>query len=190
MKAIEKLANAGGQKNMNNDLKIGLHGEGKVVKILEKHLDLKFLSYNESSTIKGLKEYDLSFIDRQGNEVRIEVKTDVYGKRSNNIVFEKVSRKKPSGISTTKADYWVNFFYHKDEIWLFAVSELKEIIKMEIEKNYEGDDDAYMDYCYGGDNDTSFMYRAPVGPLFDDYSGNRLTVLDIDSNVLNEIHIY
>jgi len=190
MVQVEELAKKGGQKDMKNDLKIGLHGEEKVVKILEKHLGLKFISYNDASTIKGLKEYDLVFVDQNGKKVTVEVKTDVYGKKSNNIVFEKSSRKEPSGITTTTADYWVNFFYHKGEIWLFEVTDLKDIIKTEVGKCSRGDIDAYMDYCYGGDDDTSFMYRAPVDELFNGYSSNKLEVLDLKSNILNEILIY
>jgi hypothetical protein len=58
-------------------------------------------------------EYDLKFGQIKEKELaniltneKIEVKTDTIWKTTKNIAVEFRSRGKPSGISTTKADYW------------------------------------------------------------------------------------
>ena len=58
-------------------------------------------------------EYDLKFGQMKEKELadilenqKIEVKTDCKWKKTGNVAVEYKSRGKPSGISTTKAEYW------------------------------------------------------------------------------------
>tara|TARA_R100001460_G_scaffold101252_1_gene145110 strand:- start:139 stop:498 length:360 start_codon:yes stop_codon:yes gene_type:complete len=58
-------------------------------------------------------EYDLKFGQMKEKELadilenqKIEVKTDCKWKKTGNLAIEYKSRGKPSGISTTKAEYW------------------------------------------------------------------------------------
>lgn len=62
----------------------------------------------------------------------IEVKRDSWIGRSGNIAIEYESRGKPSGIATSKADYWIIIFSgeYNDEIGFFIESErLKKIAR-------------------------------------------------------------
>ena len=79
-------------------------------------------------------KYDLE-IGKEGERIvheifankKLEVKRDSWVGRSGNIAIEFKSRNKPSGISTTQADYWV-FIFSKDKKQISALeSESKNI---------------------------------------------------------------
>ena len=80
---------------------------------------------------------------------KIEVKTDRMAHKTGNIVIEFESRGKLSGISTTKADYWM-IWIEESGIGLFIPTDkLKEIVK-----------DCKI--VNGGDNNTSKLYLVPL----------------------------
>ena len=89
--------------NFEKDLEFSQRAEDYTVKRLrEKYpLSKRVLGYN--------KEFDIEIpeIDKT-----IEVKSDRRTKETGNLFIEYYSRKKPSGIETTSADWW---FYYYDE---------------------------------------------------------------------------
>jgi hypothetical protein len=61
-----------------------------------------------------------------------EVKTDFYvrpDKDSGNIFVEYEYKNRPSGISTTEADWWINYFHNLKEIWYIKTDDLKDLIE-------------------------------------------------------------
>ena len=84
-------------------------------------------------------KYDLE-IGQEGERIfgdlfknkKVEVKRDFWTGRTGNIAIEFESRKKPSGILTTQADYWVFIFAgeYQDKVMLVIETErLKEVTR-------------------------------------------------------------
>lgn len=85
----------------------------------------------------------------------VEVKNDLKASKTGNLFIEYHSRGKPSGISTTEADYWC---FVIDEIYiLIATDKLKEMLRPLF--NTKSD-------IKGGDNNTSSGILLPVIQLF------------------------
>lgn len=68
------------------------------------------------------------------DQALVEVKAErELWQEKGNAVFEFASRGKPSGIATTKADYWCHLFMEKDRAvmtYMFRILELKEFLKL------------------------------------------------------------
>jgi len=106
------------------DLKLGNNGEEKIVKFLETK-GCVFKSFNNDN------KYDL-LMTKNGKEVTYEIKTDVKCAPlfdTGNIFIEFESRKKLSGISTTKADWFVTSFEYLNELWFIKSQNLKKLIE-------------------------------------------------------------
>lgn len=91
-------------------------------------------------------------------EYKVEVKSDYIAHRTGNVFIEFSSRGKPSGISTTEADYWL---YRIDKInccALWDVNHLKEKLRAYYKSN--------MYIKRGGDNNTSLGFLIPISELF------------------------
>ena len=82
-------------------------------------------------------KYDLE-VGKEGERIvadlfknkTIEVKRDFWVGRTGNIAVEFQSRKKPSGILTTEADYWVFVFSAEYEDKLMLVVETEKLKKV------------------------------------------------------------
>ena len=82
-------------------------------------------------------KYDLE-VGKEGERIvadlfkntNIEVKRDFWVGRTGNIAVEFQSRKKPSGILTTEADYWVFVFSAEYEDKLMLVVETEKLKKV------------------------------------------------------------
>ena len=89
---------------------------------------------------------------------KIEVKRDFLVGKTGNIVIEYESRKKPSGIAVTTADYWALVLdgegYNHQVIIIIETDRLKEIAR-----EHMGD------VVKGGDNHTSLLVKIPVEEL-------------------------
>ena len=84
--------------NFSNDLPLGEEIEYRLLKHIKK-------KYPKSKKIKGeFKDYDLEVPEK---DVKIEVKRDIGSKDTENYFIEHECNYKPSGITTTKANYWV-----------------------------------------------------------------------------------
>lgn len=130
------------ERNFEDDLKIGEENEMVVSRFLES----KGMRYISSCTYK---EYDLLMCDKDNNEVKFEVKTDVLVTKDNdtgNIVIEIRYKGNPSGISSTEAKWFVYYYANldKENLWMIKVDDLKKLIK-----------DNKFKIVMGGDNNDS-----------------------------------
>ena len=90
-----------GNYNFHKDLKIAKKTEQEVSEILEAN-GLKILSFGNNSDYDILAEWD-----GHDNPVSFEVKEDFMCELTGNVSLEFESRGKPSGIESTKADWWI-----------------------------------------------------------------------------------
>ena len=87
-----------------------------------------------------------------------EIKTDMYCNLKNdtkNLVVEVRSRGKESGISVTKADYFVTYYPYLGEIWNIKTIELKSLINNNKIKLKEGAGDP-------GSNTSFYLVHRPT----------------------------
>jgi len=94
--------------------------------------------------------------DLFGGKLKVEVKSDRRALATGNLYIEVYSRSKPSGISTTDADYWIYKIEGIHTAIIIPVERLKNIVK----KHFNGL------YKHGGDNDTSRGVLVPIKELF------------------------
>jgi hypothetical protein len=94
---------------------------------------------------------------------KIEVKTerDIW-KSTGNIAVELRSRNKPSGIQTTKSDYWCHILTENSIVKGIVILPTKEMKKRIKEIRAEG----HGRLEQGGDNNTSVMFLLPLKELF------------------------
>jgi hypothetical protein len=93
--------------------------------------------------------------------VKVEVKTDRETHRTGNIVVEFECNGKPSGISTTEADYWAFVIDGNALALLVEVGRLKKIARYFYKKN---------GYKSGGDNNMSKMVLIPFKEINNKYN--------------------
>jgi len=107
------------------DLEQGNRGE-KIIMMYLFCQGMKFVSFNDDY------KYDIKmFSEKRNEEVLFEVKTDVYPNDTGNLAIEIRYKGKPSGISHTKADWFV--YWYRDisfnNVWMIKVDDLKSLIK-------------------------------------------------------------
>lgn len=88
------------------------------------------------------------------NDSKIEVKTDLKAHQTGNVFIEYSSRNKPSGISTSEAEYYA--FIIKGSIVIKKSSHLKDICRKYLGTNRD---------VLGGDNNTSKGILLPIKDL-------------------------
>jgi hypothetical protein len=126
------------------DLKLGHKYEDEL---------LKYVEHDEYEKVEGyFKAWDIKF-SLCGNKTTYEVKCDRLAHKTGNLAVEYRCRDKPSGISTTTADYWAFFVIRgtTHDCYIIKTSVLKERIS-----NGE-----FMERT-GGDNHTSNLYIMPI----------------------------
>ena len=109
-----------GNYNFNKDILQGEKGE-EVIKNILVNMGFVFIKYNKDNKFDLLMEYN-------NRQITYEIKTDIYPKNTGNLVIEFECRGKLSGISVTKADYFVTYFPHLNEIWNIKTSILIKLI--------------------------------------------------------------
>lgn len=87
---------------------------------------------------------------------RIEVKTDRIAQVTGNIAVEYRFRGRPSGISTTEADYWAFLLYDMTTIIMVPTEKLKAIARDRYKKD---------EITLGGDDNASEMILIPIEEL-------------------------
>jgi len=115
----------------------------------EKEL-LKIIPHDSFNTVEGLfKDYDIELI-KDNNKTLYEVKSDRWTQKTNNVCIEFECSNKPSGISTTKSDYYAYFIIINDgyDLIVIKTETIKKLIK---EKKYNK-------IKMGGDNNNSIFY--------------------------------
>jgi hypothetical protein len=131
----KKIYKENGSYNFKKDIILGEEGEEFIKEFLIKK-DFVFISDNKNNNFDLIMSYE-------GREFKYEIKTDVLISKENdtgNLVVEFESRNKPSGISITKADYFVYFIPKLGEIWNIRVDKLKELINKNNFKKVIGGD--------------------------------------------------
>ena len=103
------------------DLKYGIAGEKEIIEILCKGKENPSIEHKCDK-----KNSDWDFII---DGISYEVKTDRMACRSNNIAVEVACNHKPSGVVTSKADYWVFNLEAMDFIYIIPIEDLKELIR-------------------------------------------------------------
>lgn len=162
-------------KEFKKDLKWGKFGEGVIINFIEEHFKNKesFVSYWYSSddiykSKSKLKLWDLRFgcykyKDRINfyDKFEVEIKTDGYEKNTGNLIFEKSSNKKKSGVFDTQAKYFIYFLplFKENNIYVIKSERLKELLKTFNEHIVEGGD-------YGS---KTFMYKIPTQEFQDEF---------------------
>ena len=100
---------------------------------------LLYLDYDTYKFIEGyFKEYDLE-ITKDGLKTTIEIKSDKQASLTGNLAIEYECNKKPSGISTTTADFWIYFIVYdriidgvnhsREECYKIPTDELRKLVK-------------------------------------------------------------
>ena len=145
--------------NFKKDLEFGEYYE---MKLLE-HLD-----YDLSVKKDGnFKDYDIE-IYKDNIKTTYEVKADRMAYNTNNIAIEYECFNKPSGISTTKADYWAIFeIIPKDDynLYIIPTKDIKQLINIK----------EYFRYVKGGDFNKSKMFLFNKN-IFHKYLQNKLNI--------------
>ena len=98
-------------------------------------------------------EGELSFADLVNK--KIEVKRDRVAHKTGNLFIEYESRNKPSGIATSKSDFYA--YYISDVCILISTEKLKDICRKYLNTTKD---------IKGGDNNTSKGILLPVIELF------------------------
>jgi hypothetical protein len=109
--------------DFNKDIDVGESGEGIVIRDLES-IGLKLLSDNKDN------KHDL-LMDKSGEQITYEVKTDVLTRPESdttNMFVEFECRGNPSGIDTSKAEWFVTYFKHFRELWYIKTDELTTLL--------------------------------------------------------------
>tara|TARA_R100000664_G_scaffold34214_1_gene55122 strand:- start:2752 stop:3243 length:492 start_codon:yes stop_codon:yes gene_type:complete len=140
-------------KKFKKDLKFGNNGE----KIVAMYMAVNGMSIVSDESGDN-KDYDIvMYSPKADKNLYMEVKTDNYVDDENdtgNIAIEIRYRGNPSGISTTKADWWV--YYMPDishsNLWMMECDKLKRLIKENIQE---------LKVVKGGDNNWSELVLIP-----------------------------
>lgn len=120
-----------GKYDFRKDVITGERGQDIIIEYLNKTFGYKLLNKNFD------EKYDFK-MNCIGREKTFELKTDIYPRDTGNLVIEFECRGKPSGISVTKADYFVTYFPHFGEIWNIRTSDLKKLIDYLKPEIFEG----------------------------------------------------
>lgn len=92
----------------------------------------KYFDVAECKQSQGyFPDYDLDIRDSNGERTLVEVKADFMAHRTGNFAIEWQCNKKPSGLSSTKADVWTLFCVRdgKHDCYIIPVEELRELVK-------------------------------------------------------------
>ena len=103
---------------MREDLKFGVEQEKRVIDLLSTKN-----SVVEHMTGFAFPDFDFS-IDNVTYEQKTDRKTIEYG----NACFEIADRGKPSGLTTTRADYWVHWAYGMGQMAIVPTEDMRKIV--------------------------------------------------------------
>jgi hypothetical protein len=112
--------------DFNKDLSVAQITEKIVANLLEIKYNMKLLKIGKTNA------YDLAMEKANGKVYTFEIKEDFAHARTGNIGVEFESWGKLSGISVSKADYYVFKVHNSDKtskVWLIRTDTLKELIE-------------------------------------------------------------
>jgi hypothetical protein len=97
----------------------------------EKFIGNYFKSRGWSIKYNTNKDSDYDLMIKKGERIiSLEIKTDEYylKRKTNNMVFEVSYNNKPSGINSTKADYYIYYFPAEKLFYMASIKTIREII--------------------------------------------------------------
>ena len=113
--------------NFKQDNITGKNGEQKIINFFEsKNWKLK-----ETAEDKKFPDWDAIMLNDTGQEIKLEIKTDIYPEDTGNLVIELSCNRKLCGIHTTKADKYCYLYDLYGELWVCDVSWLKQLLNEE-----------------------------------------------------------
>ncbi len=137
------------------DLETAQETEKQISKLLQSELNCKIVKFGSNA------DWDI-LISKDGAEKTIEVKEDFLSKDTGNLAVEFESRGKLSGISISKADYYLYKIYLSlgmSEYWIIDTKKLKSMIKFEL----------FLRKVSGGDKGSEtkmYLFKIPVFKKF------------------------
>ena len=118
---------------------------------------LDIIEYDNYEMATGnFKPWDVK-IEFCSDTITFEVKADRKATTTNNIAIEYQCNNKPSGISTTEADYWAYFLVGTNTYYLIPTSTIRTAIENK----------KYTRIVNGGDGFRSSMYLFPLSAFTD-----------------------
>ena len=143
--------------NFGKDLKDGKKGEQVIKHLVESEMGLQYIKDNDTNA------FDLLFQGNGEDPTTFEVKTDLWEKDwdkggSGNMAIEYKCRGRQSGISVTKATYFVYYLVNVSDkhIWVIETKKLRELIKTnEFPKKRVGET------SYDNEKKTSWCWMLP-----------------------------
>ena len=185
MKKINKSFNRTAEFKKDNEW--GNWGEGQLIKYIQDNFKTKdkFTSYWYSSgdfskSKAVMKSYDLRFgtylnTDRINyvNHFDVEVKTDGFEINTGNLVFEKSSGNRKSGVFTTKAKYFIYFLplFTTDNLYIIQPEKLIKLLNEFPEHIISGGD-------YGSNTLMYKIHRDDFNDKFIEAGGKLVTFTD------------
>jgi hypothetical protein len=119
---------------------------------------LNLIQWDSAEIAKGnFKPWDIR-IQHENDTVLFEVKCDRRAATSGNLAIEYECSGQPSGVETTRCDFWVHFVHTKNRYYLIPINELRSAIANE----------QYSRRVPGGDYGRARMYLFPES-VFADY---------------------
>ena len=113
------------------DLEFSQKYENELISLMKGHVKA------ETSQTKGLfKEWDVRFTFGDGHTETHEVKCDRNGYKTGNVVVEYMCNNKPSGIETSKADYYTFFIISPDGGYTCIILETQHVRNQIAAKKY------------------------------------------------------
>lgn len=154
-------------KEFKKDLEFGAWGEDTMIKFIMSYFpkgypngDFQFVGTSNGLSKKIMKEWDLRFgvyskVDKlqPANYIYFEIKTDGYESDTGNLIFEKSSAGRKSGVYGTTANYFIYFLplFTKDNVYIMNSKKLIALLESFDKNNY---------LITGGDTGViTFMYK-------------------------------
>ena len=148
--------------DFNKDLPIAKATEDQISKFLEESQGFKFIAtiddlIKQDPGQYSRKDFDL-LMEKNEKRIKIEVKEDFTCERTGNVGVEFACRGKPSGIETTRSDYYlykVHMPNKKIGVYVTPTKHLREMIDREM----------YFRIVNGGDvgsNSMNYLFKLDV----------------------------
>jgi hypothetical protein len=115
--------------NFKKDIELGEEGE-YIIRLDLESVGGKFIEDNKDNAYDLIMEMPIRS-DSTFRLVSYEIKTDVFCRPdmdTGNIFVEFESRGKDSGITVTKAEWFVTYFKHFNEVWYIKSDKLRKLI--------------------------------------------------------------
>jgi len=154
------------ERNFDESLNDGINGEKIIAEFFVNQFTDEKKQYSLVDSCKN-KDFDLLFNRYEmlpngkydifpSKKVKVEVKTDFFNKKTNNLFIETFSRGRKSGINSSTSDLFIYFFintnlYPTDNILIIKTEDLKHLTK-----SYRNN------FVTGGDNNSSRGVLLPL----------------------------